>query len=246
MTSGFKMSTMVCLELAGNRPRDGLKLALNRSLSEPGPPELPSPTAAATVAAAAVAATTTAVAVVGSSSKHHGLLSPPKRCKLESSSLPTSPCAESATLQRALVTKRVGTLDADSLRRKLERCSFSDTSRNFLIVDCRPFIAYNVNHIRGAINVNCSDRFNRRRLQLGKASLADLATSREGKEQLKRRNCREVIVYDDTTSHVDHVSVGHPLFLVLSTLVEDHREPVLLLGKYYLSCICLLVYLLLL
>lgn len=241
MTSGCKMSTMVCLELAGNRPRDGLKLALNRSLSEPGPPELPSPTTttAATVAAAGVAATTTGVA------KHHGLLSPPKRCKLESSSLPTSPCAESATLQRALVTKRVGTLDADSLRRKLERCSFSDTSRNFLIVDCRPFIAYNVNHIRGAINVNCSDRFNRRRLQLGKASLADLATSREGKEQLKRRNCREVIVYDDTTSHVDHVSVGHPLFLVLSTLVEDHREPVLLLGKYtidhILSCICLLL-----
>ena len=37
--------------------------------------------------------------------------------------------------------------------------------RNFLLLDCRPFIAYNVSHIRGAINVNCCNRFNRKRLQ---------------------------------------------------------------------------------
>ena len=28
----------------------------------------------------------------------------------------------------------------------------------FLVLDCRPFIAYNVSHILGAINVNCCDR----------------------------------------------------------------------------------------
>lgn len=200
----------VCLELSGGRPRDGLKLPLNRSLSEPGPP-----------------------------SPSHLFLSPPKRCKLESTSvsLPTSPCAESATLQRALILKKVGTLDADGLTTKL------DTSRpgprTFLIIDCRSFISYNVSHISGAINVNCSDRFNRRRLQQGKATLADLATTREGKEMLKKRSYKEVVVYDDGTCDKERVTAAHPLLLVLSSLVEDNREPILLLGEYpYAPTLC--------
>ncbi|RLU15295.1 hypothetical protein DMN91_012289 [Ooceraea biroi] len=56
-----------------------------------------------------------------------------------------------------------------------------------------------------AINVNCSDRFNRRRLQLGKATLADLVTAREGKELLRRRQFKEVIVYDDCTDDLEHL-----------------------------------------
>ena len=32
------------------------------------------------------------------------------------------------------------------------------SKNGFLVLDCRPFIAYNVSHIRGAINVNCCDR----------------------------------------------------------------------------------------
>ncbi|KAF2884024.1 hypothetical protein ILUMI_22142 [Ignelater luminosus] len=193
----------VCLELSGGRPRDGLKLPLNRSLSEPGPP---TPT--------------------------HLFLSPPKRCKLESTSvsLPTSPCAESATLQRALVLKKVGTLDADGLTTKLD--TTRPGPRTFLILDCRPFISYNMSHISGAINVNCSDRFNRRRLQQGKATLADLATTREGKEMLKKRSYKEVVVYDDGTCDKERVTAAHPLLLVLSSLVEDNREPILLLGGH--------------
>lgn len=190
----------VCLE--SSRARDSLKLPLNRSLSEPGPPTSP-----------------------------HLLLSPPKRFKLESASvsLPTSPCAESATLQRALVLKKVATVDADGLRQKLEDARSG--TKPFLIVDCRPFISYNMSHILGAINVNCSDRFNRRRLQQGKATLADLATTREGKEMLKKRFFREVLVYDDSTSDKERVTTTHPLLLVLSSLVEDNRETILLLGK---------------
>jgi dual specificity MAP kinase phosphatase len=100
-----------------------------------------------------------------------------------------------------------------------------------IILDCRPFILYNVNHVRGAINVNCSDRFNRRRLQLGKATLADLVTAREGKELLRRRQLKDVIVYDDCTDDLEHLPAQHPLFLVLAALVDDDREPALLIGK---------------
>ncbi|XP_066998079.1 dual specificity protein phosphatase 10 isoform X2 [Anabrus simplex] len=210
------MSALVCCDLAPGRPRDGLKLALNRSLSEPGPPDL-SPHHSFLSPSASVASVASVV--------------PPKRCKLESVSLPASPCSESATLQRSLVMKRVRPLDADSLVRKLQRCT-SKTTRNFLVVDCRPFIAYNVNHIRGSINVNCSDRFNRRRLQQGKATLADLATTREGKDLLKKRTFKEVVVYDDCTTDFDRLPTSHPLFLVLTTLVEDNRDPAFLLGGH--------------
>ncbi|KAL0276391.1 UNVERIFIED_CONTAM: hypothetical protein PYX00_003979 [Menopon gallinae] len=208
--------------------REGLKLALNRSLSEPGPPDL-------NISPVQLALSPTV----------------PKRCKLDSMSLPSSPCSESATVQRAIIMQHVKPLDPDGLVKKLERNESNGSNsssnsgsgggggsgggksfRNFLVVDCRSFIAYNVNHIRGSININCSDRFNRRRLQMGKASLADLATTREGKDLLRKRAFKEIVVYDDCTADVDRLPVSHPLFLVLTTLVEDNREPALLLGGH--------------
>ena len=102
--------------------------------------------------------------------------------------------------------------------------------RNFLLLGCRPCIAYNVSHIKGAINVNCCDRFNRKRLQQGKASLADLATTKEGKEMLKKRNWKEIIVYDDGSEDLSCLPSSHTLFLVIKSLVEDCRQPVMLVG----------------
>ncbi|KAG5899723.1 hypothetical protein JTB14_030111 [Gonioctena quinquepunctata] len=158
-------------------------------------------------------------------------LSPPKRFKLETTSvsLPTSPCAESANLQRAFVLNNVKYMDDDALKAKMEERRSGP--KGYIILDCRPFMSYNMNHISGAINVNCSDRFNRRRLQQGKATLADLATTREGKEVLKKRSFREVIIYDDSTSDKERITIGHPLLLVLTSLVDDHKEPALLIGN---------------
>ncbi|XP_024935968.1 dual specificity protein phosphatase 10 isoform X2 [Cephus cinctus] len=286
------MSTLVCCEpVSAGRPRDNLKLVLNRSLSEPGPPSdrflatPTSPTSATTSPTSSNGSSGTSSSSSGSSSiiigsgngtdesngnplvsnnnnsnshqyqqhhhhhhrhhhhhhlhhhhhRHQGLLyplsancAPPKRCKLESVSLPTSPCSESGTLQRQLVLRTSRTITSDELARRL----LHQPSTSPVLLDCRPFIVYNVNHVRGAINVNCSDRFNRRRLQQGKATLADLATAREGKEVLRRRLYREVIVYDDCTADLEHLPVQHPLFLVLAALVEDNREPTLLLGGH--------------
>lgn len=192
----------VCLELSGARSRDSLKLPLNRSLSEPGPRTPP-----------------------------HLFLSPPKRCKLESSSvsLPSSPCNESATLQRSLVLKKVNTIEPDGLKQKLESSRLGH--KTFVVVDCRPFFSYNMSHIAGAININCSDRLNRRRLTQGKVTLADLATTREGKEMLRKRTYKEVVIYDDSTYDKERITTTHPLHLVLTSLVEDNREPFLLLGE---------------
>lgn len=182
--------------------REGLKLALNRSLSEPGPEQCAKLS-----------------------------LGPAKRCKLETSattvSLPASPCADSATIHRALLLQRVKRVDADALARRLP-------PRGLLVLDCRPFLAYNVNHIRGAVNVNCADRFNRKRLLSGKATLADLATTRDGKDLLRKR-VKDVVVYDDSTAELDRLPASHPLYLVLTTLVEENREPALLLGKLFIN-----------
>lgn len=218
------MSTLVCCEMTGSKPREGLKLSLNRSLSEPGTTTFTVPSLVAR----------SPVSPCNKNYQYRFLHSdqggPLKRCKLESASLPTSPCTESTTLQRTLITKRVTCMKPEELRERLEH-KLSHLSSNFLLVDCRPFLAYNVNHIIGAININCTDRINRRRLQTGKVTLADLATSREGKELLKRRVNREVVVYDDTTSNMDRITTTHPLYMVLSSLVEDNKVPVLLLGK---------------
>ncbi|XP_076762540.1 dual specificity protein phosphatase 7 [Xylocopa sonorina] len=266
------MSTLVCCEpVTAGRSRDNLKLVLNRSLSEPGPPAsasafLSSPTstvspssstssgvdscAASDGTECSLNASGSSISGCSSSSSgtecelplsdvqrhyhrlhhHHHFyqLSASKRCKLETVSLPTSPCSENNTLQRQLVLQRTKTIAADELADRL----LGRDAGGPVLLDCRPFILYNVNHVRGAINVNCSDRFNRRRLQLGKASLADLATTREGKELLRRRHYREVVVYDDCTDDVDRLPVQHPLFLVLVALLDDNREPALLLGGH--------------
>ncbi|XP_046387994.1 dual specificity protein phosphatase 10-like [Ischnura elegans] len=124
------------------------------------------------------------------------------------SSPPSSPLSDApAVLTRALLLERVKSMQPDALaerlaRQKVEAIKISDgntgpenqkgpeakggeSDNGLLMIDCRPFLAYNANHIRGAINVNCSDRFNRRRLQTGKATLADLAATAEGKARLR-------------------------------------------------------------
>merc|ERR1712064_198404 len=133
------------------------------------------------------------------------------------------------TLQRTILLKKARTIDHTSLASKLKslRDGGSESvgtkkTDGFLLVDCRPFIAYNVNHIANAINVNCCDRFNRKRLQQGKATLADLATTKEGKEMLKKRTWKEVFVYDECSESLENLPASHTLFLVMNALVEDH------------------------
>ena len=164
-------------------------------------------------------------------------LRPPQSITVGSVSLPSSPCSESSTLQRTILLKKARTMDHASLASRLKtlrdggsEAVGTNKADGFLLVDCRPFIQYNVNHIRGAINVNCCDRFNRKRLQQGKATLADLATTKEGKDLLKKRTWKEVVVYDDCSDCLDELPASHTLFLVMNALVEDNREPIMLLG----------------
>ena len=191
-------------------------------------------------------------------------------------------------MQRSMVMQQATTISGDQLAKRLRAREGRPGRQSFLLLDCRPFIAYNVGHVRGAINVNCCDRFNRKRLQQvkipkleltlvgqytqalwpthiciqfkwqenfqkansarllyftmiylnmndpvpfqGKASLADLATTKEGKEALKKRNWKEVVVYDDSSEDLSSLPYSHTLFLVINSLLEDGRQPVMLIG----------------
>lgn len=227
------------------RPRDGLHLSLNRSLSEPGPadvPPKPPPSPSSTTGSAScpkLLCPSNATAA--------------RRHKADCVSLPPSPCSDSCTFQKSLILKKVREMDADTFCQKLvaaggagygsagsgaqmAAAGGADHSRPFLIVDCRSFIAYNINHVRGAVNVNCSDRFNRRRLQQGKATLADLTSTKEAKAMLKRRCYRDVIVYDEGTCDLRKLTTTHPLFIIFTSLIEDNREPIMLIGECYRLC----------
>lgn len=164
--------------------------------------------------------------------------SPAKRCCLGlplSVSLPSSPSSESSSLQRAVMAKRTRIYTADQLaaiKWSNSTPTSPTTGQPVVIVDCRPFMAYNASHVRGAINLNCSDRWNRKRLQTGRVSLADLATSPEGKDLLRRRTVKEVIVYDDGAVDCERLPPSSTLYIVLSALLDDHKEPLLLAGGH--------------
>ena len=60
--------------------------------------------------------------------------------------------------------------------------------------------------------------------------MADLATTKEGKEALKKRNWKEVVVYDDSSEDLSSLPYSHTLFLVINSLLEDGRQPIMLIG----------------
>lgn len=114
----------------------------------------------------------------------------------------------------------------------------------FLLLDCRPFLAYNNNHIYGALNLNCTDRLNKRRLMQGRISVADLVASKDGRDLFRKRMAsREVILYDDNTSDVSHITPSHSLYPVVNFLQKEGKIPTLLKGMQKIVHNILLLYL---
>ncbi|XP_018011893.1 dual specificity protein phosphatase 10 [Hyalella azteca] len=215
--------------------REGLRLALNRSISEPC--QGPLLTVQQMTEAAAQSSSSSLTPDYDSSgslclpgSGHRTLALP--LSPLASASMPASLCSESLALQRQRVCRKVKTIEPAEVARRITR---SHKSRSFVILDLRPFFIFNVRHVRSAINLNCSDRLSRKRLQLRRATVVDLASpslSSPVRESQKRRTYKEVIVYDETASDVESLPSDHPVFLVLSAIVEDHGEPLLMKGGF--------------
>lgn len=222
--------------------RDHLRLPLNRSLSEPGvvsanffatsPGPTPSP-----------GRYTYPIIPIIPPEHLNNLVTHPhriepavsvKRYKQSRNINATGSCSYSATTTMSSqqvpeeVMARVRTVDADQLYFFMRR-----PLPNILVIDCRPFTAYNASHIRGAINITCADRINRRRLQQGKG-LAHLTSTVEYRERMRDRSYKDVYVYDESTETLEQILAAnnHPLLSVFTALLEDNRTPVLLLGGH--------------
>jgi len=58
---------------------------------------------------------------------------------------------------------------------------------HLLVIDCRSFVAYNANHVRGALNISCADCISRKRLLTGRITIADLVSgSDDAKDRYQR------------------------------------------------------------
>ena len=104
-------------------------------------------------------------------------------------------------------------------------------ARPVLVIDCRPFLCYNSHHVQGAVNISCTDRFNRKRLQQGKVGVLDLLAATHGKDHFRRRHIRDVVLYDDRNSGQHVLDTDSALNIVLTTLYKEGRQPAILQGE---------------
>ncbi|XP_041951152.1 dual specificity protein phosphatase 10 [Alosa sapidissima] len=119
----------------------------------------------------------------------------------------------------------------NELAEKMTRCPMGHPVGPVpVIIDCRPFMEYNKNHIQGAVHINCSDKISRRRLQQGKITVLDLISCREGKDSYKGIFSKEIVVYDETTVEPGRVTASQPLHVVLESLRREGKDPIVLKG----------------
>jgi len=114
-------------------------------------------------------------------------------------------------------------------------------TERLLLLDCRSFVAFNTNHICGAFNASCGDRFTRKRLAAGRAGIADIVTGgpehcedgqtvdireryRQAAERIAAMADGYFVVYDDNAEELCSLPATHPLHLLTDMLNKaGHR-----------------------
>lgn len=105
------------------------------------------------------------------------------------------------------------------------------THKTFLLLDCRPFIAFNLNHINGSLNVNCADRFSKKRLCSGKSRVSDLVCGEEGKALFRELLSSDIVLYDEGSRELNRLASTDPMHVVLAALHREGRAAFVLQGK---------------
>jgi len=119
-----------------------------------------------------------------------------------------------------------------------------NNSEACLLLDCRTFMAFNANHIMGALNVSCSDRITRKRLLDGKINVGDVISGQEGKALYRSLEAEaEIVVYDENTTELCALAATHPLRLLTDCLHKHGKQSRFLLGgleafKKSYGCMC--------
>lgn len=143
----------------------------------------------------------------------------------DNDNVPPSPC-RSGNILTASNNASFRCIPSSELAAKLKR-----SRPGVLVIDCRPFLCYNAGHVQGAVNISCTDRFNRKRLQQGKVGVLDLLAATHGnRDNLKRRHARDVVLYDDRSSGQQRLDSDSALHIVLTTLHREGKQPSVLQG----------------
>jgi dual specificity MAP kinase phosphatase len=92
-------------------------------------------------------------------------------------------------------------------------------------------MAFNSNHINGALNVSCSDRITKKRLADGKVKVVDIVSGLEGKEIYRRlEDHAEIILYDENTVETSCLPETNPLNLLSKCLMKHGKHSKFLQG----------------
>lgn len=106
-----------------------------------------------------------------------------------------------------------------------------NNQESLLLLDCRSFMAFNSNHINGALNVSCSDRITKKRLTDGKVKVVDIVSGLEGKEIYRRlEDHAEIILYDESTVETSCLPETNPLNLLSKCLMKHGKHSKFLQG----------------
>ncbi|XP_076460769.1 dual specificity protein phosphatase 1-like [Babylonia areolata] len=102
-----------------------------------------------------------------------------------------------------------------------------------LVVDCRPFMAYNTGHILGAVNVHCPPILKRR--SGGFVALENIVVDEEKRGRLQRGGYGRVVVYDQSTAdHLPSSSSEADRDSNLCSVLRSLRQQVSLDQVFYL------------
>ena len=147
----------------------------------------------------------------------------------------TGSCFPASSSKHFRSSSTVDAITADELAARLREADGGNGNRRrpvVVVVDCRTFLSFNMNHVAGAFNASCGDRFSRRRLMQGRATIADLISggpSTEdvgGAREAYRRLADAVdasptglfVAYDDNTIKLESLQESHPLRLLTTSL----------------------------
>jgi len=119
-----------------------------------------------------------------------------------------------------------------------------NSEKPLLLLDCRTFLAFNANHINGALNVSCSDRITRKRLLDGKINVVDIISGQEAKELYRKLEAEAtIVVYDESTVELASLPETNSLHLLTKTLLKHGKHSRFLKGglqefqqHYFIMC----------
>ena len=88
-----------------------------------------------------------------------------------------------------------------------------------LLIDCRPFLAYNSGHISSAHNIHCPPIVKRR--AGGCLPLENIVRCSEARSKLSEGRYKFVVIYDENTHCIDHLPADANMCLVLKSLRDS-------------------------